>query len=100
MSRTEWEAVLTLPVDEQRDHVQGTASAAVTLVQYGDYECPYCGEAYPIIKDVHVIAFLVHRLGEDGLPLGPAHVASPLPFSSSSARRMPSAPGFTPTGET
>jgi protein-disulfide isomerase len=52
MSRTEWEAVLTLPVDEERDHVQGAASAAVTLVQYGDYECPYCGEAYPIIKDV------------------------------------------------
>ena len=52
MSRTEWEAALTLPVDEERDHVQGTSSAAVTLVQYGDYECPYCGEAYPIIKDV------------------------------------------------
>ena len=52
MSRTEWEAVLTLPVDEERDHLQGTGSAAVTLVQYGDYECPYCGEAYPIIKDV------------------------------------------------
>jgi protein-disulfide isomerase len=52
MSRTEWEAVLTLPVDEERDHVQGAASAAVTLLQYGDYECPYCGEAYPVIKDV------------------------------------------------
>jgi protein-disulfide isomerase len=52
MSRTEWEAVLTLPVDEERDHMQGAASTAVTLVQYGDYECPYCGEAYPIIKDV------------------------------------------------
>src|SRR5207247_1951085 len=48
----EWEAFLALPVDEERDHVQGAASAAATLVQYGDYECPYCGEAYPIIKDV------------------------------------------------
>jgi protein-disulfide isomerase len=57
MSRTEWEAVLTT-LDEDRDHVQGPADADVTLVEYGDYECPYCGEAYPIIKDIQA------RMGE------------------------------------
>jgi protein-disulfide isomerase len=58
MSRTQWEGVLTVPVAGDRDHIQGPAAARVTLVEYGDYECPYCGEAYPIVKEVQ------SRLGE------------------------------------
>jgi protein-disulfide isomerase len=35
-----------------RDHIQGSAAAPVTLVEYGDYEYPYTGAAYPIVKEV------------------------------------------------
>ena len=58
MSTTRWEAALTMAVTEDRDHIQGPADAAVTLVEYGDYECSYCGAAYPVIKEVQ------SRMGE------------------------------------
>jgi protein-disulfide isomerase len=57
VSTTQWEALLTVPVSD-RDHVEGPADAAVTLVEYGDYECPYCGAAYPILKEIQA------RMGE------------------------------------
>jgi len=55
------------------DHVEGPAKAPVTLVEYGDYECPYCGEAYPVVKA------LQKRLGDQvrfvfrNFPLAEAH---------------------------
>lgn len=44
-------ATLTVPVTA-RDHAEGPAEASVTLLEYGDYECPHCGRAYPIVKEV------------------------------------------------
>src|SRR5206468_5900101 len=43
---------LTIAVSDQRDHTQGAPNAAVTLVEFGDYECPYCGKAHPILKEL------------------------------------------------
>ena len=62
------------------DHIQGSASAPVTLVEYGDYQCPYCGSAYPIVKRVQ------KRLGDKlrfvfrNFPLAEAH-----PFAKGAA---------------
>jgi protein-disulfide isomerase len=51
------ENVLSVPVTE-RDHSSGPPDAPVTLVEYGDYECPNCGSAYPILKQLRA------RLGD------------------------------------
>ncbi len=42
---------LALPI-AGRDHIQGPIEAPITLLEYGDYECPSCGAAYPVIKAV------------------------------------------------
>lgn len=42
-------AVLKTPVGPT-DHIQGDKNAPITLVEYGDYECPHCGHAHPIVK--------------------------------------------------
>jgi protein-disulfide isomerase len=43
---------LVVPVDPARDHVRGNPDAPVTIVQYGDYECPYCRAAAPVLSEL------------------------------------------------
>jgi protein-disulfide isomerase len=43
---------LTVPVNIGSDHIRGSVNAPITLVEYGDYECPYTAMAYPIVKEI------------------------------------------------
>jgi Na+/H+ antiporter NhaA len=43
---------LYIDVDPERDHVRGPIDAPVTVVEYGDFECPYCGRAEPVIREL------------------------------------------------
>jgi Na+/H+ antiporter NhaA len=64
---------LSREVDPERDHIRGPAEALVTLVEYGDFECPYCGRAEPVIRE------LLAEFGDDvryvwrHLPLNDVH---------------------------
>jgi Na+/H+ antiporter NhaA/protein-disulfide isomerase len=43
---------LYIDVDSERDHIRGPVDAPVTVVEYGDFECPYCGMAEPVVRDL------------------------------------------------
>ena len=47
------------PAVNSNDHIYGNINAPLELVEYGDYECPYCGRAYPIVKNIQ------EKLGQD-----------------------------------
>jgi Na+:H+ antiporter, NhaA family len=70
-------ATLSPPVDPERDHMRGGADAPVTLVEYGDFQCPYCGEAYPVVNE------LLERFGDQlrfvfrHMPLPDLHPRAP-----------------------
>jgi protein-disulfide isomerase len=65
-------AALTPPVGE-RDHAAGSADAPVTLVEYGDYECPYCGMAHPIVQRLQAALGKQLRFVFRNFPLNEAH---------------------------
>ena len=64
---------LSEDVDPERDHIRGPNDAPVTLVEYGDYQCPYCGKAEPVVRE------LLDNFGDDlryvwrHLPLNDVH---------------------------
>jgi len=60
-------------VDPQRDHVRGPDDAPVTLLEYGDFECPYCGQAESVIRELLLAAGSDVRYVWRHLPLNDVH---------------------------
>src|SRR5262249_45712227 len=63
---------LAEPIDPERDHIRGPQQAAVTLVEYGDFECPYCGQAEAVIREL-LVDFGEVRYVWRHLPLNDVH---------------------------
>jgi protein-disulfide isomerase len=70
---THWIPELTMPVSTDRDHVRGPADAVAELVEYGDYECPFCGAAYPIVESLLADAGDSIRFAYRHFPLTTVH---------------------------
>ena len=76
---------LAAPVDPERDHIRGSDDAPVTLVEYGDFECPNCGQAEPVVRE------LLREFGQDlryvfrHLPLADVHPRAQLAAEAAEA---------------
>ena len=70
-------------VDPARDHIRGPAEASVTVVEYGDFECPYCGRAEPVVRSL--LADTDIRYVWRHLPLTDVHPAAQLAAEAAEA---------------
>jgi Na+/H+ antiporter NhaA len=85
LGRAEEIVDLALPVDPERDHIRGPADAPVTLVEYGDFECPYCGRAEPILRELLADFGDELRFVFRDLPLSDVHPRAQLAAEASEA---------------
>ncbi|MFN2629189.1 MAG: Na+/H+ antiporter NhaA [Gaiellaceae bacterium] len=75
---------LDSPVDPERDHVRGPLDAPVTVVEYGDFECPYCGRAEAVIREL-LAGFGDVRYVWRHLPLNDVHPRAQLAAEAAEA---------------
>ena len=83
---------LYIDVDPERDHIRGPVDAPVTVVEYGDFECPYCGMAEPVVRE------LLREFGDvryvwRHLPLNDVHVNAQLAAEAAEAAAEQGASG-------
>src|SRR6185437_9381271 len=77
-------ADLYLDVDPERDHIRGPVDAPVTVVEYGDFECPFCGQAEPVLREL-LRDFADVRYVWRHLPLADVHLDAQLAAEASEA---------------
>jgi len=75
---------LYIDVDPERDHIRGPLEAPVTLVEYGDFECPYCGRAERVVREL-LRDFADVRYVWRHLPLSDVHAHAQLAAEASEA---------------
>ncbi|HEU4944986.1 MAG TPA: Na+/H+ antiporter NhaA [Solirubrobacterales bacterium] len=75
---------LAAPVDPERDHLRGPHEAPVTVIEYGDFECPYCGKAEPVIREL-LADFADVRYVWRHLPLSDVHPRAELAAEAAEA---------------
>src|SRR6266550_6901494 len=75
---------LYIEVDPERDHVRGAIDAPVTVVEYGDFECPYCGQAEPVVREL-IRDFADVRYVWRHLPLSDVHPRAQLAAEAAEA---------------
>lgn len=62
-----------LIIQPNNEDIQGKENNSITLVEYGDFQCPYCGEAYPIVKEIQKIKGDILRFVFRNFPLSEIH---------------------------
>ncbi|SCD64414.1 sodium/proton antiporter, NhaA family [Streptomyces sp. DvalAA-14] len=75
------------PVDPERDHIRGALDAPVTVVEYGDFECPYCGQAEDVVREL-LADFGDVRYVWRHLPLSDVHPHAQLAAEASEAAAL------------
>jgi Na+/H+ antiporter NhaA len=76
-------------VDPERDHIRGPKQALITVIEFGDFECPYCGQAEPVVRDI--LTDTTIRYVWRHLPLTDVHLRAQLAAEASEAAAAQSA---------
>jgi len=77
------------PSVSEKDHIQGAESASIEIVEFGDYECPHCGDAYPVVKEIEETFGDQIKFVFRNFPLQEAHpLALPAALAAEAAARQ------------